>query len=224
MPGNRKGAVVITESMLAMGLTMIGIILLVITFNAVFGGQARGIEDTALVSMAVSLENYIERVAASSGSVSTVYRFPAGINVNVTISNKEIELSYANATRNIKIDFASQLNAEGIYRFYSPRELCIVKNGYDNRIFIFEGRCVCNINDRICDPACVASDKCDPRCYKPESDGLCNSRCIVHGDGICDPDCIGNNECDSDCSCRPETTSTTIVKTTTTVRPTRGTR
>ena len=199
--GPSKGAVVITETMLAIGAVLAGIILLVITFSSIFGIQSRSVEDSALVSMATSLEYYLERVSASSGSLSTVYRFPGGVNMNVTISNKEIEISYANTSgRSIRADLSNQLNTNQVYRFYIPRQLCIVKNQYDNRISISEGDCACNTKDIKCDPACVANIKCDPSCYTTRPDGICDMRCTVHGDGVCDPDCSLTGRCDSDCA------------------------
>ena len=187
-----RGAVVITESMLAAGSIIIGIILLVLVFNILFGSQAANVEDTSLIAVARSLEITIDRISASASSALTTYRFPEGVALNVTIEPKAIEINFANETRSTRRSLTGSLNIQHAYFFKDPDVLCIVKNRNDGRIYITDQKCECNILDRKCDPACAVSANCDPRCYKSTPDDVCDVRCVVQKDAICDPDCYRN--------------------------------
>ncbi len=198
------GAIVISEAMLAAGGIIIGLILLVLIFNVIFGSQARGVEDTSLIAMARSLEITIDRVSASASSAMTTYKFPEGVSVDVNIEPKEIEINFRNqsVTRSVRRSLTGSLNIQHPYSFKDPSVLCIVKNRNDGRIYVTDKECTCNIFDSKCDPACAVSENCDPRCYKSTPDDVCDVRCVIQGDGICDPDCYRNEPdltVDTDC-------------------------
>ncbi len=147
-----RGAIVITESLLAAGGIIIGIILLVITFNAIFGGQSRSVEDTALTAVASELKITIERVSASGSDVAKEFSFPGGVDLNVTISQKDVEVAYAEDTgRSAKASFATNLNTDNTYNFYGIGKVCIVNR--NKVVTIAEGSCSC---DRLKLEPCIA--------------------------------------------------------------------
>lgn len=136
-----KGAVVITESMLAIGMILIGLILLVITFNVIFSSQSANVEDTALIAISSELKVTLERVSAAASDVAKEYSFPSGISLNITISRKDLEITYVNNSRNIKTSFSSDLNTNRNYTFYNIRDICILSK--DARISVVKGSCSC---------------------------------------------------------------------------------
>lgn len=141
-----KGAVVITESMLAIGMILIGLVLLVITFNVIFSSQSQNVEDTALIAVSSELKVTLERMSAAASDVAKEYSFPSGISLNITISRKDLEIKYVNNSRSIKTGFSSDLNTNRNYTFYNIRDVCIVKR--DTKIFVSEGSCSCNLLKR----------------------------------------------------------------------------
>ena len=149
---NHKGAVVITESMLTIGFTIIGIILLVMTFGIIFGSQSRNIEDTALSSIANELRVTLERVSASGSDVAKEFDFPNGISLNVTVSQKDLQVAYVNETgRRIKVSFANNLNTNKVYNFYGITKICILN--LDKIIILIDAPCSC---ERLKREPCVA--------------------------------------------------------------------
>ena len=144
-----KGAIVITESMLAIGAILAGVMLLAITFIIVFGSQSRNVEDTALIAISSSLKFNIERASASASDVAKGYKFPEGVSLNVAIGRKDLELGYANDARRIRTSFASDLNTDRTYSFNGVREICIVNK--EGIIMIFQGSCSCeNLKNEPC--------------------------------------------------------------------------
>ena len=139
-----RGAIVITESMLAIGFTIIGVILLVITFNAIFTAQSSNVEDTGLSAIASELKVNLERVSASGSNVAKEVNFPSGVALNVIINQKDMEITYANQSgKRIKASFATDLNTQAIYNFYGPKTICILN--IDSTITIIEGSCSCEL-------------------------------------------------------------------------------
>ena len=137
-----KGAIVITESMLAIGAVIVGIILLILTFNVIFGSQSRNIEDTALIAISSELKVTLERVSAAASDIAKEHSFPSGISLNVTISRKDMEISYINeSSRRIRASFANNLNTEENYSFYNIENICIVSK--DTKVTITDGSCSC---------------------------------------------------------------------------------
>jgi len=152
---NGKGTIVITESMIAIGIIIIGIILLVITFNVIFSIQSRGVEDTALIAISSELRTTIERISASASDIAKAYSFPKGISLNVIINKKDFEIVYANETgRRIRTSFASDLNTERTYNFYGARNICIVNK--DKEITIIQGTCSC---EELEEEPCIEYEK-----------------------------------------------------------------
>src|SRR3989338_2739189 len=148
-----RGAVVVTETMLAAGSIIIGMVLLVLVFNTLFGSQAKNVEDTSLISIARSLEITIDRVSASASSAQTTYKFPEGVSVNVNIEPKEIEVNFENysQSKSVRRSLTGSLNIQHSYSFTDPKVLCIVKNRNDGRIYVTDKECTCNLYDNKCD-------------------------------------------------------------------------
>ncbi len=73
-----------------------------------------------------------------------------------------------------------------------------------HRNFIVTDNISCNTEDEICDYGCFYYEKCDPECYSPYFEDVCNPYCIdidnngyTNGDdsdNICDPDCYNNKQ------------------------------
>ncbi|MFH0832486.1 MAG: hypothetical protein V1900_02060 [Candidatus Aenigmatarchaeota archaeon] len=200
-----RGVIVVTETMLTIGSLVVGIILLVVVFSTVFSHQATSVEDTALISLARSLEVSIDRVAASASSSMVTHEFPdsvkSGVNLRVFLDQKGMEITFLDTNRSVKRSFAASMHIDQTYSFDNPQKLCLIKSRNDGKIYVSE-TCACNYGDGICDPSCLLYEKCDPECYGQLSDNVCDSRCVKSGDGICDPDCYRNQSdatVDSDC-------------------------
>ena len=199
--GFSKGSAVLSESVLATISVIISLLLIVLFANSTFSYQSKVAFRESLNSVGRDISMIIDRACGLAGSTKILYEHPKGLHTNISIEYKYVFVRSGE-------DFSS--NSFACMRaipasFKDPKKLCIVKNRDDRKVIIFEGECICKINDGKCDPACVADNICDPDCYRNSEDNVCNKFCVKDNDGICDPDCY-RNESDNvwDLDCRKE--------------------
>ena len=188
----RKGAVVISETVLLAFGVIISFVLMVSMGSMIFGGQSDAADESALGFVAKDIAASIDRVAAEAGSVGILYRLPKGMKVDVTVDYKRLKVSADG--KSYSAPFMALTHTRP-YTIEKPRYLCMVKNQDDMRIALSDDKCICNTNDDRCDPACIVNADCDPDCNVDEVEDLvCDDRCSLAGDNICDRDCFTNEE------------------------------
>ena len=188
----RKGAIVISETVLVAFGVIISFVLLGTFGSMIFSGQSEAADISTLALVAKDIAWRIDNVAAEAGGVAMVYNLPKGINADIHIDYKRAELiadkkSYA-------APFQALTHTKP-YTLKNPQHICIVKNQDDMRISLSKDKCICNTADKRCDPACVVAAYCDPACNVDGiEDRVCDRRCSKEGDGICDMDCFTNEK------------------------------
>ena len=188
----RKGAIVISETILVAFGVIISFILLSSLASMIFRGQSESAQESALAFVAKDIASVIDNFAGEAGSVQMTYKIPKGMKVNVTIDYKRVNVT---AGKNKYIATFSALTHTKSYTLEAPNEICIVKNQNDMRISLTKGKCRCEMSNNACEPACIANDVCDPTCNRHNvEDNVCDIRCSRVADGICDRDCFTNDK------------------------------
>ena len=188
----RKGAIVISETVLLAFGVIISFVLMASMGSMIFGGQSEAAEESALAFVAKDIAVSIDRVAAEAGSVGILYTLPKGMNVDVEVDYKRLKVSADG--KSYSAPFMALTHTRP-YTIEKPKYLCMVKNQDDMRIALSDDKCICNTNDNRCDPACIVNADCDPDCNVDEvEDQVCDDRCSLASDNICDRDCFTNEE------------------------------
>jgi len=188
----RKGAIVISEAMLLAFGIVISFILMATMGSMIFSSQAKTADESALTSVAKDIAFTIDDVAAEAGSVATVYKLPKGMETDIEVDYKLLKISVDDKTYGAPFQALTHTRP---YTLNTPRYICFVKNQDDMRISLSKGKCICNTNDKHCDPACIVTANCDPACNKHNvADNVCDRRCSKELDRICDLDCYQNDK------------------------------
>ena len=185
----KKGDAALSESMMNIISLVLSFVLIILVARGIFGQSADTAYQSAFVPAARDIATTIDRTVALAGSQAVYLKMPEGMNINVTIDNKVVEVIYDKGTAEQTF---SGLIHSGPYFFQNPKEFCLVKNRDDRRVTIVSGKCVCNMGDGICDPACSLDFKCDSDCITEKVDNFCSKLCFKPE--ICDPDCNANDK------------------------------
>ncbi|MFH1127140.1 MAG: VCBS repeat-containing protein, partial [archaeon] len=188
----RKAAIVISETMLLAFGIVISFIILASMGSMIFKDQSEESTNSALGSIAKSIAQDIDNIAAEAGSVAVVYELPKGMKVNVSVDYKQVKVKGDDIVQGAPFQALTHTRP---YTLDKPRYICIVKNQDDMRISLSKDKCICNTNDDRCDPACILENYCDPKCNANNVfDNVCDRRCSRQADGICDADCFTNDK------------------------------
>ncbi|MEM7826714.1 MAG: hypothetical protein QXQ40_00640 [Candidatus Aenigmatarchaeota archaeon] len=188
-----RASAVLSESVMAIISIVISFMLIAIFAKSTFSHQSDVAYEQAMNSIARDLATSIDRACGLAGSTKFGFEIPKGMHFNLTVDYKSVWINYNGNVIKKSFSCITHMVAQ---EFKDPKELCIVKNMNDRRVIITEGKCKCDVNDGICDPACIAEGLCDPACYSDSQDNVCNPFCAKDNDGVCDPDCY-RNETDS---------------------------
>ncbi len=187
-----KGAIVISETVLVAFGVIISFVLLGVFGSMIFSGQSEAADVSALALVAKDIAWRIDDVAAEAGGVAIVYNMPKGINADIHVDYKRVDVEADE--KSYAAPFQALMHTKP-YTLKNPQHICIVKNQDDMRISLSKDKCICNTADTHCDPACVVSTDCDPACnIEGIEDRVCDRRCSKEGDGICDMDCFTNEK------------------------------
>ena len=119
----RKGIVVISENLLMIGGLIVSMMLVMIIFYAIFSQQSETANEAVLIRLTRDLAARIDRIAASSGTSTTLYVFSPVPEI-VAIRNKKVSISLGNITADAPFD-TDIIN--GSYTFETPDQICIIK-------------------------------------------------------------------------------------------------
>jgi len=188
---NKKGTIIISESIITAVEIIISFILIVLVINLVFTQQASRTYRSAFETIARDIATAIDRAAAAAGSMVIKVDIPAGTKFNLLVDYKSVVVSYGN---NVSVrKFFSGVTHSGSQYFENPESLCVIKTKNDNRVVLTDkpscGKC--NAKDGLCDPECSVFGICDPACVTEKPDNICNPLCAQQT-GVCDPDCYTN--------------------------------
>ena len=196
---NKKGSVVISETLLEAVGVIISFIIIVLVIQLVFQQQTAVTYESAYESVARDVSTAIDRASAAAGSIFIEQPLPKGFQLNLTIDYKIVLIEYGgHAVRKSTVG----MTYTSPKSYTNPSILCIIKTANDRRVYVANGVCKCDLRDATCDPVCSVQSKCDPVCKSSVVDDVCNPYCVKVGDGICDPDCyrnVSDSVYDTDC-------------------------
>ncbi len=188
----RKGAIVISETVLVAFGIIISFVLLGTMGSMLFSGQSETADMSALRLVAKDIAFNLDSAAAEAGSVAMIYKVPKGMKVDVKIDYKRVKVSVGDMS--YSAPFIALAHTKP-YILKNPRYICTVKNQDDMRISLSKDKCICNTADKQCDPACIVGTECDPACNADGvEDRVCDRRCSREADSICDMDCFTNEK------------------------------
>jgi len=186
-----KGAVVLSETLLAVTEVVISFILIVLTIQLVFQQQSSVTVQSAYEAVARDVSTSIDRAAAAAGAIYIEQPIPKGLKLNLTIDYKTVLVSYG--SQSVRKSFVG-LTYTNPVTISNPTDLCVVKTENDRKVYVLQGNCTCDIGSNVCNPVCSAKGICQKSCVTSNPDDVCNSVCLANdlAQGICDPDCYRN--------------------------------